>query len=311
MKIALVNSKIDNPNFYIINSIYQSFVHKLGKNNVYLLDYFNLLESIDKLSIDTLLVLDGGMSDNLIIKLSCEKVTHSYVWRFDDPYDLQSLLNTNEWFSHVFTTDIKTSKEFLNTSHLELSGCNTDFSALNPLQEREFDLLFVGTLWPNRLEFINQIANLSNFKINIISNHIEFEKSEVFKFDSKINFFPRVSFLDYSYLLANTKIVLTLGRNFSVGEHNSSESLGVPPRFFDALSWGCIQIVDEYIYNTLPTNFGSTYCCKTPQQLPKIVYDLTTNSRRLQKNVDEDLDKYVRTYSWESRVNYILEVRNQ
>jgi hypothetical protein len=192
MKIALIDSKIDNPNAYIVSEIHSSFVLREGAENVFLCSYNDLIETINNESIDFLLVLDGNMVNNPIIKKACGIVRYSYCWRFDDPYDFQSLELTKNWFSHIFTNDAQTAQDHNQITYLPLSGFLKSDTSICSLEKRPFDILFVGTVWPNRKPYLEVLNNLAQaYNCNLISNHIEFQSDEVFNYSDGLSFFTR------------------------------------------------------------------------------------------------------------------------
>lgn len=309
MKIALIDSKLDNPNIYITNEIYKAFVLKLGAENVYLCSYSDLNHKLKEEDIELLLILDGGEIFNPVIAQACKLVKYSYCWRFDDPYDMQSLELTQNWFDHVFTNDAKTGLDTNHISYLPLSGFLNSNSNLIRLENRMFDLLYVGTNWPNRTPYMKILENLDQkYTSNLISNHIEFEKNQVFNYTNGFNFFPRIGISDYKFLLKNSKIVVSLGRDFSVGVNNRSISAGLPPRVFEAMSYGCIQITDKIISESLGyADFLTLNRCDGAEHLENLIHKLMKDLNYQSRLVSKDLITYNENHTYLNRVEVILE----
>lgn len=313
MKIALIDSKIDNPNAYIVSEIYSAFMAREGAGNVFLCSYNDLIETINNESIDFLLVLDGNMINNPIIKKACGLVRYAYCWRFDDPYDFQSLEFTKNWFNHIYTNDAQTAQDQKDFTYLPLSGFSNSDISFSSLEKRPFDILFVGTVWPNRKPYLEALKNLTQaYNCNLISNHIEFQSDEVFNYSNGLSFFPRIGISDYKFFLENTKIVVSLGRDFSVGESNKSISVGLPPRVFEALSYGCIQITDEIISKSpYFSDFSTFYVCSNANDLETMLGELIENITDHNNYVTKDLAKYRTSHTYLNRINLIMDKHYQ
>jgi hypothetical protein len=309
MKIAIINSKVNNPNEYIVHNILQEFKNLLGSENIYYLEYNDLIKGISEFNIENLLILDGGKINNPIIQRAIQKTQNSFIWRFDDPYDMQTLQETIKWFDHIFTNDFETSKYGANITHLEIAAPNIKNDEIIPLQSRKIDILFVGTLWPNRTPYIKKLRSLKlDLNVVIIQNHLEFDKSHIFNIERFTSFFPRVSNLDYFELLKNTKIVLSLGRNFSIGNAKQGQADGFPPRLFEAMNAGCVQIIDPTIKSTQHNyKFKSILRIESEEQLEDNINNVINNMEKFNANASLDLNYINSSFNLTQQVKVIIE----
>jgi|GEM_PF-1907030 len=248
LNLMIFDSFSPTKNSYIIRAILHEAKLVKDVNKVYLANYNNAFKLLKDNDIDVLIVLGGvGVESHFIKKLS-ESIPVSILWTTEDPYELSGNVELSKIFDLVYTND-KNSKG----SYLQKKGRFLPLASSKKYQYHEvlkddeafvYDILFIGTAWPNRVKTINElIENLPKklkFKVALSSNIFlpEFKMSHV-------DFYKwRVANSEFSKLVNRSRIVITLGREFSSSE-NPSQSSSPPPRIFEQALAGGFQLVNK------------------------------------------------------------------
>jgi glycosyltransferase involved in cell wall biosynthesis len=254
-RVLLLNTKDSNPNYYIALSIEQALREHPAVEAVFNADYHDAIATALKQSCNLLVAVDGeGLDRGLCQRLAvlCGK---SALWVSEDPYDREHNLRSANLFDCVFTNDSASVSHYDGgAQHLPFAA-NPRFHELAVPHDAEearhylYDVLFIGTAWPNRVEFIRKLSQELpglKFKVALPTN----------------SFLPPVN-LDlpvsaYSWRSANSevarfanrsRIVLTLHREFAVGG-NPAVAATPGPRLFETALAGGFQLVDGSLPET-------------------------------------------------------------
>jgi spore maturation protein CgeB len=175
---------------------------------------------------------------NLITQTCHYLGTRVAAWITEDPYEFDCNYLLPKLVDFVFSNDKNSCNYYhsQNVYHLPLASA---YNTLKPLIEPEWDFVFCGVGFPNRIDIIEGLQDiLKNYSTLIIGSNWSKQITE--------NFFTRTQ-VDYDELISiyrNSKIVLNLSRN-----HNMANQIyeivpsTVAPRTFEVAVMGIFQLV--------------------------------------------------------------------
>lgn len=246
LNILILDTKNKNPNHYLSLSISRAFTEL--KHVVSLVNYGNAIETALKTPPDIFLAFDGeGLNDYI-----CQKLTslskHSVLWVTEDPYELEYNLDSSKYFDLIYTNDENCVNYYKSkVSHLPLAASKefNYYEVVKNNQELIYDVLFVGTAWPNRVNFFEKLLKkIPNIKIKIgLSNNGDIPDFNLNL--PKVDYSWRVSNQELSNLANKSRITITLNRSFSTSNNLNSSSPG--PRLFEIGLAGSCQLIEDSI----------------------------------------------------------------
>ena len=192
---------------------------------------------------DLLLVMGGagGFAGPILRAAAFAKT--SVLWTGEDPYELPANLAWSSHFDLVCTNDAGSASAYgRDAIHLPY-GASRDFHAVEDAGEPLFDVLFVGTAWPNRVALLDQlIARLPDgLRLKFgLSGNASLPGWHLADPDLLTGF--RVAPHDFAQLAARSRLVLTLDRDFSTAAGGKAKGSSPPPRLFEIGLVGTPQI---------------------------------------------------------------------
>ncbi len=191
---------------------------------------------------DCILFIKGSILNSETLK---SIKTAKYLWMMDSFAYYKTLLNIALEFDHIFCFEKSDVDIVLNYSPnvsflplaVDTSIYNTECNCL-----KDIDILFVGTLYPNRFEFfLSFIKRNPKLRIKIVGPVVGVRnklKGFIYslKYPWKLSI-RKISPENVSILMQRSKIVLNI--------HHEQSVYGVNPRFFEIISCGAIQVVDR------------------------------------------------------------------
>jgi glycosyltransferase involved in cell wall biosynthesis/spore maturation protein CgeB len=245
-RVLLLDTKLSNPNHHICLAIEKALASDPRVEFVRRTSLGKALDEANKNKCNLFFAFDGEELHASIcarLRLICGQ---AILWITEDPYELPVNLKNADLFDLTFTNDSASVGAYSGrTFHLPFAGSPwLHEHAVRKAEDCRYDLLFVGTAWPNRVELLRSlmdgIKNLST-KIALPSNpHLPSVNLNLPK--SAINW--RTSNLDFARLANQSKVVLTLHRDFTNSIDTPSIAATPGPRLFEVALAGTCQLVD-------------------------------------------------------------------
>lgn len=251
IRILLLDTKASNPNHYICLEIERALAQHPAVESVHRADYSNAISIAVENNTNFFLAFDGEAPDWNICTRLAEICQRSAVWFTEDPYEINVNTQFAKIFDLVFTNDKSSVKRYGEKGkHLPLAA--SEYFHFHPIPNEDdylYDLLFVGTAWPNRVLFLKQLLPLlSNIKYKFAlptNPHLP-------KFDLPLDEFEyswKTSNLDFARLANKSRITLSLHRDFSLNSENSFASTP-GPRLFEVALAGSLQLIPSDLQET-------------------------------------------------------------
>jgi glycosyltransferase involved in cell wall biosynthesis/spore maturation protein CgeB len=246
-RILLLDTKGSNPNHYIMIAIEEALRNHSSVESVVSSEYSDAVNGAIRQRCNLFFAFDGeGLDRGLCQRVSavCGK---SILWVTDDPYEIRVNTRNSEIFDHVFTNDSGSVNHYPNAAHHLPFAASQRFHFYEVPSQDEghyfYDLLFVGTAWPNRVRLLKSlISGFQGLKIKLALPHNEHVPVP----DVPL---PRSSYQwkaansELARLANRSRIVLTLHRDFSSSGKDTRASTPGPRLFETALSGG-FQLAD-------------------------------------------------------------------
>ena len=247
-RILLLDTKPSNPNHYLCLALEKAFKQHPDVEEVFRCDYSTAISTAIKNSTNFFFAFDGESPDlNICARLS-EVCGRSAVWFTEDPYEVTTNIQNSKIFDVVFTNDKNSALKYCPKGrHLPLAA--SDYFHYHSLANEEdylYDLLFVGTAWPNRVTFLQQLLPLLpdvKFKIALPTNlHLPTFSLPIDEAEyswSTPNF-------EFARMANKARIVLSLHRDFSAsGKDTLASTPG--PRLFEVALAGGFQLISSQL----------------------------------------------------------------
>ena len=310
-KILLLGTKKKDPNYYICLAIEEALKASDQVEFIINAHYGNAIAQATKHSCNFFLAYGGEEMEMEIcrrLKIICGC---SAVWFSEDPYEFSLNQEKAKLFDLVFTNDKNCAKQYgSNAYHLPFAA-SKKFHFLSYPENNEsflYDVLFVGTAWPNRVDFIKaiepQIADLK-FKFALPTNRFlpPFSLNQ-----PKFTYNWKISNNELARMSNLSKITLMLGRVFSASGNNpKSDTPG--PRLFETALAGGFQLLDNSITDLSPyfTLGKEVVTFTTPDDcLKKIRFYLKHPEIRKQIAINAQ-KRALKDHTYDNRIQKILD----
>lgn len=246
-RVLLLDTKDSNPNHYICIAIEDALKNHPSVEFVRSVGYGDALSVAIHERCNLFIAWEGeGLDRGLCQRLSvvCGK---SVFWVTEDPYDNKLNVYNSGLFDFVFTNDASSVRTYYGkTCHLPLAAYPKFHYYEIPEKDEGhylYDLLFVGTAWPNRTLFLkNLLSDLKGIKVKIALPFIDdTHKPDLGLPDSALLWKTPNS--ELARMANRSRIVLTLHRDYSASGNRTTASTPGPRLFESALAGG-FQLVD-------------------------------------------------------------------
>lgn len=245
-RVLLLDTKPSNPNHYIGIAIADALRNHALVDAVFPARYGNALDLARRNSCNLFFAWDGEELNTAICNRLADECGRSVLWVTEDPYELDQNLRNAQCFDCVFTNDSASVAAYDGkATHLPFAA--SELIHARPVLENEsqylYDILFVGTAWPNRVKFLQQLLAKKpdlKYKIGIPGNeHLPEPDLPM----PKSQYDWRVANSELCRFASISKVVLTLHRDFSAS--NNPASAATPgPRLFETALAGGFQLID-------------------------------------------------------------------
>ncbi len=258
-RVLLLDTKESNPNHYIGITIEDALKNHPSVEFVRSVGYGDALSVAIHERCNLLFAWEGeGLDRGLCQRLSvvCGK---SVLWVTEDPYDNKINVFNSGLFDFIFTNDASSVGAYYGKIyHLPLAAYPRFHYHEIPEKDDApylYDLLFVGTAWPNRTRLLKSLlSDLKGIKVKIALPYIEgTHKPDLGHPDS--TYLWKTPNSELARMANRSRIVLTLHRDYSVSGNRTMASTPGPRLFETALAGG-FQLVDLALPET--TKYFST-----------------------------------------------------
>jgi glycosyltransferase involved in cell wall biosynthesis len=196
---------------------------------------------------DLVLALGGASRHHALLRRLCALAGTSALWTTEDPYLSAANARLSGCFDLVFTNDRGSLARYgANARHLPLAAATLfqDLPVRPDDADYRYDLLFVGTAWPNRVATLNRILSAfpRDLKVKIALPANAYLPPPVLVRDDLIVDW-RCGNADFARFANASRVVLTLPRIFTAGADEVASGTTPPPRLFEAALAGGAQLV--------------------------------------------------------------------
>ncbi|AWN47461.1 group 1 glycosyl transferase [Methylobacterium terrae] len=196
---------------------------------------------------DLFLAFGGASRHHALLRRLCALSGTSALWTTEDPYLSGANARLSGCFDLVFTNDRGSLSRYGGRArHLPLAATPLfqDLPVRRDDAEYRYDLMFVGTAWPNRVATLNRI--LSSFprelKVKVaLPANAYLPQAVLVRDDLVVDW--RCGNADFARLANASRVVLTLPRIFTAGADETPAGTTPPPRLFEAALAGGAQLV--------------------------------------------------------------------
>ena len=246
-RVLLLDTKECDPNYYMVLAIEDALKHHPSVEAVWTVGYDDALNVAIRNRCNLLFAFEGegldrGLCQRLIIMCGS-----SLLWVTDDPYARESNVHNARLFDLHFTNDSGSLPSYQGKAHhLPFAACPKLHEYDIPYQGGNYylyDLLFVGTAWPNRVSLLKALLpDLKGLKVKFALPYNQ--DVPVPDIDlSPSAYLWRTTVQEMAKFANRSRIVLTLHRDYSVSGNNT-RALTPGPRIFEAALAGGFQLVD-------------------------------------------------------------------
>ncbi|MFU8884721.1 MAG: glycosyltransferase [Cyanobacteriota bacterium] len=246
MKLLLYDTEMRTANGYLPRAISRAAEGLLGASNVQLCDHASVVAEAASGAWDGLLAIGGAGADRHLMGALMDTAIPRILWTTEDPYERRLLERAEPAFDHVFSNERHCDGATARTTYLPLAAEPSLHQ--RPLREQDadysYDLTFVGTAWPNRVASLGRLlAQLpTDLRLHLClpwNRHIPEPKLP------GIGALPqlRLGIDDLCDIWNRSRVVLTIGREFSAGARGEqARGSSPPPRVYETALAGGFQV---------------------------------------------------------------------
>lgn len=248
MRLLIYDTEMRTANGYLPRAVAIAAAKLLGSSNVQLCDHAQVVDQAASGGWDGLLAIGGAGADRHLMAALMETAIPRILWTTEDPYERRLLERAEPVFDHIFSNDQSCEGASPQTSFLPLAA-EPEVHFRTVLRQDiayDYDLTFVGTAWPNRVASLNGIlaelpVDLKVFLCLPWNRHIPEPRLP------GVGVLPqlRLDIADLCDIWNRSRVVLTIGREFSNAPIGGQQVRGVspPPRIYETALAGGRQIV--------------------------------------------------------------------
>ncbi|MEE7502053.1 glycosyltransferase family protein [Methylobacterium mesophilicum] len=247
LSILLLDTEPQTHNRYLVLAIADALRRHPVVGRVHVGGHGDALVTFVEQGLDTLIAFGGARAHAPLVGRLAGLARTSVLWTTEDPYEREANVRGSAAFDLVFTNDRATVPAYGGRAHHLALGASSHFHDLAVIEDDaryRYDLLFIGTAWPNRVATLNALsAKLPRdvkFKLALPWNeHIGPPELE----DEALVTDWRCGNRDFALLANRSRVVLTLPRIFSSARADQATGSTPPPRLFETALAGGYQVV--------------------------------------------------------------------
>ena len=243
LSVILLDTKQNNPNFYIVLAIEQALLRHSRVGRVKRVSYETVVRVAQEQPFDILLAVDGEAANTAILSRIRGLVGTAVLWCWEDPYETAITAVIAPLFDLVFTNDRASRGAYLPPAlHLPLAAAECRSIPSSDAQYL-YDVAFVGSAWPNRVTFLRRLLQARpNLRYRICLGYNEHLPNTYLDLPES-SYVGAVSHFDFLHIANSSRVNLALHRRFS-GDGLSKRAETPGPRIFETALAGGFQLVD-------------------------------------------------------------------
>lgn len=246
-RVLLLDTKKSNPNHYICLAIKEAFEAHPQTEKVVKADYGNAITRAVANNCNLFVAFDGEELERGICARLASVCGTSLLWVTEDPYENSVNQANADIFDLVFTNNSSSANTYGQKGrHLPFAASpGMHFHEIRSEQDEGFlyDLFFVGTAWPNRVDFIKRLqSSFTGLKVKLALPYNPHIPAPNLTMESSAYLWktPNSEFAKFSN---RSRVTLTLHRDFSAsGNISAAQTPG--PRLFEVALAGGFQLID-------------------------------------------------------------------
>ena len=247
LSILLLDTEPCTSNGYITLAIEDALRRHPKVGRVVRAHHGNALRLFVDLGLDTFIAFGSARTHSAILERLAGLAGLSILWTTEDPYERTSNVAYSAWFDAVFTNDKSSVAAYGGRArHLPLAASPLfqDFGVQARDESYRYDLLFIGTAWPNRVRSLNRImsAFAGRLKVKLALPWNSFIGPPELDDPTMLTDW-RCGNRDFARFANRSRIVLTLPRHFSAASDDQTTGSTPPPRLFETALAGGFQLV--------------------------------------------------------------------
>ena len=261
MRLLIYDTERETAKGYLPRAITRAAQVLLGEGDAQLCDHADVVALAASGHWDGLLAIGGAGADPHLLGALMQTGIPRVLWATEDPYERRLIEQAELAFEHVFSNDHTCAGATANTSFLPLAA--EPSVHLRPVREHDedyrYDLTFVGTAWPNRVASLQKLLEALPSGLNIHlalpwNRHIPEPRLDGFGVLPR----QRLAISDLCDIWNESRVVLTIGREFAAGSERTEDIVGSspPPRVYETALAGGFQVALRARRMQLETAYG-------------------------------------------------------
>jgi glycosyltransferase involved in cell wall biosynthesis len=245
--VLLLDTEPKTHNHYITLAIADALRRHPDVARVVLAHHGDALQRFVADGLDTLLAFGNARTQAPLLGRLAGLARLSILWTTEDPYERSANVRFSDCFDLVFTNDRSSVAAYGGrATHLPLAASPLfqDFAVGADDSHYLYDLLFVGTAWPNRVASLNTILGRlpADLRVKVaLPWNVHIGPPELH--DPSLATDWRCGNVDFARLANRSRIVLTLPRVFSGTQTEQAAGSTPPPRLFETALAGGFQVM--------------------------------------------------------------------
>ncbi|WP_449410378.1 glycosyltransferase family protein [Methylobacterium komagatae] len=247
LSILLLDTEPRTHNHYIVLAIADALRRHPDVARVVVAHHGDALATFVAEGLDTFLAFGGAKMHAPLLGRLARLARLSILWTTEDPYERSSNVRFSDCFDIVFTNDRSSVAAYEGRAvHLPLAASRLfqDFDVGSDDRHFLYDLLFIGTAWPNRVASLNTILGLlpADLRVKIaLPWNVHLGPPDLH--DRSLATEWRCGNVDFARLANRSRVVLTLPRVFTGNADEQAAGSTPPPRLFETALAGGFQVM--------------------------------------------------------------------
>lgn len=245
--ILLLDTEPLTRNAYITLAIADALRRDPRVARVVVADHGDAIARFQTEGLDTFIAFGGARTHAPLLTRLAALAKLSILWTTEDPYEVDNNLRFSTAFDIVFTNERSVVEAYGGRAHhlpLAASPLFQDLPVLRDDARYRYDLLFIGTAWPNRVRSLNAILAKAprQLKVKLALPYNEFIGKPALDDPSPLVDW-RCGNADFARFANASRVVLTLPRAFSNASAARASGTTPPPRLFETALAGGFQVM--------------------------------------------------------------------
>lgn len=314
MRLLIYDTERETANGYLPRAITKAAQALLGESHALLCDHGQVVACAGSGQWDGLLAIGGAGGDPHLLSALMQTGIPRVLWATEDPYERRLIEQAERAFDHVFSNDHTCQGATPKTTFLPLAAEPSMHWREVRTHDSDYrhDLTFVGTAWPNRVASLQKLlaALPSGLKIHLALPWNRYLPEPRL---NGVGVLPRqrLGISDLCDVWNESRVVLTIGREFAAGSQRTEEIVGSspPPRVYETALAGGFQVALMPQGMQLETSFGRMIPIAATEEeaAEQILEHLSAPAQRIEV-AQAIQDHTLKLHTYGQRLNRVLEV---